>query len=143
MNRYLAAVALLVIVLPTGFSRAADEQDPAAVLPKMAAEKRDAARKTYEVLWANYREGTGSEELVYRWSKRWLRAERELSSRQGDQVVACQAHVKRMQDLERLIRRVQGAGPGLTTIDEVSAAAYYRVEAEMWLLEARQEKKKP
>ena len=82
-----------------------------------------------------------SEDLLYRWSLRWLEAERELSDQQADQVAAYQAHFERMRDLDRIIRRLHGSGQ--TTIEEASATEYYRVEAEIWLLKARDGKKNP
>jgi hypothetical protein len=105
----------------------------------LAVAKRDAARKAYEAWWANYRDRAGPGEWVYLWSKRWLRAEKELSSRHDDQVAAYEAHLERMRELEGLVSRLQRARPGLATIDQVSSSRYYRVEAEIWLENSRKE----
>jgi hypothetical protein len=90
-------------------------------------------------MWTNYREGRAAGEVLYRWSRRWLNAERQLSARPADQVAALEAHLQRMRRLEALVQKVQRSGQ--TTIDEISATEYYRVEAEIWLLQAREEKK--
>ena len=58
-------------------------------------------RKTYEVVWANYRDGRSSEEMVYRWSKRWLAAEKQLGEKPAERVAACDAHLARMLEMER------------------------------------------
>jgi hypothetical protein len=137
------AGALLLGLISVGLVRADQETDPAKRLAQLAIERRDAARKTYEVTWANYRDGMAAGEMVYRWSLRWLEAERQLSERPVDQVTAFKDHLERMYDLEQLVRRVMARAPGQATIDQVSAAEYYRVEAEMWLLQAKEEKKKP
>jgi|SRR5579884_1544654 len=107
---------------------------------ELARQKRDAARKTYEVTWTNYLEGRVPEELVYRWSKRWLRAEEALSARPDDRIAARTAHLQRMIELERLVRRLQPLRQ--VTVDVVSAVEYYRAEAELWLAEAKQADKK-
>jgi hypothetical protein len=131
MNRRIAAAVLLGVLPATVI--AADPE--AATLSRLRVEQRDAARKTYQVAWANYREGRGSDELLYRWSKRWLKAERRLSDKPADQVAAFRGHYDRMRALEQIVRRLREAGQ--FRVDEVTAAAYYRAEAETWLLEAK------
>jgi hypothetical protein len=138
MTRYSGRWALLLGLLPAAAVGAGPDPDPAAVLSRLASQRRDAARKTYLVMWLNYRESRASEETLYRWSRRWLEAERQLSERQADQVAAFEGHLERMQELESIIRKMQRSG--VTTIYQVSAAEYYRVEAEMWLLQARGKK---
>jgi hypothetical protein len=140
MNRYAGLVALLLGLLAAAPVAAEPEPDPAAVLARLATQRRDAARRTYEVMWVNYREGRASEDGLYRWSWRWLNAEKQLSDQRPDQIAAHKAHYERMRDLERLIRKLRVSGQ--TTIDEVSAAEYYRAEAELWLMQAKEEKKR-
>ncbi len=139
MTRHKALLALLAVVLSAGPLGAGPDADAAAALAKLGVQRRDAARKTYEVVWANYRERRAAEEMVYRWSVRWLESERQLSDQHADQVAACKGHRDRMRDLERLISNLQRSGA--TTIEEVSAADYYLAEAEIWLLQAKEEKK--
>jgi hypothetical protein len=79
--------------------------------------------------------------MLYRWSKRWLKAEREQSERPADPVAALQAHLDRMRDLEQIVQKLQRGG--LTTVDEISAVEFYKSEAELWLLQAKTAKKKP
>jgi hypothetical protein len=139
MNGYSWLLALLVGILAAGFLGAGPDPEPAAVLSRLATQRRDAARKTYEVMWANFRDRRVADEVLYRWSLRWLEAEQKLSERQADQVAACKAHLDRMRELERLIRNIQRTGQ--IAIDEVSASEFYRVEAEIWLLQAKDGKK--
>jgi hypothetical protein len=40
-------------------------------------------------------------EEIYKWSVRWQQAERDLNSKQQDQIAALEAHLKRMNELER------------------------------------------
>lgn len=135
MTHYGWLVALLVCLASAASLGAAPDAEPAATLARLATQRRDAARKTYELMWANYRDRRVADEVLYRWSLRWLEAEKQLSDRQADQAAACKGHFERMRELERLIRNIQRTGQ--ITIDEVSASEYYRVEAEMWLLQAR------
>jgi hypothetical protein len=141
MAKYFGLLALLLGIISAGPAGAAPDPEAANNLARLAVQRRDAARRTYEALWLDYRERRASEDLLYRWSLRWLEAERELSDQQADQVAAYQAHFERMRDLDRIIRRLRGSGQ--TTIEEASATEYYRVEAEIWLLKARDGKKNP
>ena len=139
MSRFSVRLAILLGILWAGPAEAGSDPDPATVLSRLAVQRRDAARTTCEVMWANYREGRASEELVYRWSLRWLDAERQLSKQQADQIAALRGHWQRMKDMENIIRKLQRSG--VTTVDHVSAVEYYRVEAELWLLQATEEGK--
>src|SRR5436305_10368528 len=98
-------VGLLLFCAAAGPAGGADERDPAAQLARLAVHRRDAARRTYEVLWTNYRERRTSQELLYLWSVRWLEAEKQLSDRPADQGAACTAHYDRMRALERLLEQ--------------------------------------
>jgi hypothetical protein len=118
------------------------DAEQAKTLARLAKVRLEAATKTYQVLWQNYREGRrSSDELLYRWSKRWLDAERESHGQPAEQIAALKAHYDRMVELERIIRKVSQAGQG--TVNELSAAEFYRTEAELWLLEAKAGKKAP
>ena len=141
MNRYLGLPALLLGILWVAPVAAGPDPETANAIARLALQRRDAARKTYQVLWIDYRERLASEDALYRWSVRWLEAERELSDQQADQVAAYQGHLERMRDLDRLIRRLHGSGQ--STVDEASAAEFYRTEAELWLLKAKEGKKNP
>jgi hypothetical protein len=130
-------VGLAVVVMVRG----AAQPEAGDALARLSKERLDAARKTYEVKWKNYREGirVGADTL-YLWSLRWLEAEK-LVGEHPDKVAAAQGHLKRMRELERLIRDVDRAGQA--TIDEVTAVAFYRSEAEVLLIQARGERKEP
>ena len=76
---------------------------PAAAPSKLAQAKVAAARKTYELIWRNNREGlVPVAELAYRWSKRWLEAELEIRDQKADRLAAYQAHRDRMLELRGL-----------------------------------------
>jgi hypothetical protein len=139
MNRYSGLLTLACFFLVTWPVGAGSDADPTTVLAKLAVQRRDAARKTYLVLWTNYREGRAPEEVLYRWSLRWLEAERQLSDKPADQLAAFQGHWERMRDVEGILRKLQGSGQ--VTTDEASAVEYYRVEAEMWLTQAKEQRK--
>jgi hypothetical protein len=119
--------------------RAAPEAAPAKVTGKLAKAKAEAARKTYEVFWKDYKEGlVPVVEVVYRWSKRWLHAELELTDKKADQLAAYQAHGNRIRELARVARdryRVR-----TNTIEEVTSTEFYGAEAEAWIEEAKNKK---
>jgi site-specific recombinase XerD len=109
---------------------------PAKVSPELAKAKVAAARKTYEVIWKNNREGlVPFAELAYRWSKRWLEAELELGDKKEEQIAAHQAHKERMRELARVTRdRYRNR---VNTIEETTATEFYIAEAEIWLEQAK------
>jgi hypothetical protein len=129
---------LLALVLLTFVATAAWAIEPPAALkvPRTLLKARlDAARRTYDVLARNFIESRPPlGELVYRWSCRWLDAERDLSAAKSDQVAAYRAHLVRMRELEKVA--LDRYRERYSTIDEASAAQFYRLEAEIWLLRA-------
>lgn len=130
---WLAAGVVLGLALTGGAPPAQDaDADKLAALVKI---KRDAARKTFETTWQNYREGRRGAESLYWWSRRWLESEQQLSDKKSDQLAAAQKHLERMRDLEKVVRDLQRAN--VITVDEISAAEFYRTEAELWVRQAR------
>src|SRR5271156_3655733 len=88
--------------------------------PELARARMDAARKAYQLFASDYRAGwLRSSELVYRWSRRWLESEQDLSARKEDHVAALEAHLQRMRDVARLAQdRFKHQD---TTIDEATS----------------------
>jgi hypothetical protein len=122
----LAAVTLL---------RAAPGAAP-KVPPQLTKAKVDAARRTYEVIWKNNKEGlVPFAELAYRWSRRWLEAEVERSEDKANQLAAYTAHRDRMRELARITRdRYRNR---VITIEEASATDFYLAEAVLWIEQAK------
>src|SRR4051794_35503439 len=95
-------VAVVLGLAATALLRAAPEAAAYKPPERLLKAKVDAARKTYEVVWRNNREGfIPFAELVYRWSRRWLEAELDLRDKKDARVAAYQAHSERMQELTR------------------------------------------
>jgi hypothetical protein len=132
----LVLLSVFTILAPPG---SAFDDKAAPVPEKLARAKRDAARKTYEVIWQNNREGyIPVAEVAYRWSRRWLKAEIELSPKKPDQITAYQAHLERMRELSRITHaRYQNR---VNTLDEASATDYYLSEAQIWLEQAKKQR---
>jgi site-specific recombinase XerD len=130
------ACAGIVFGMAVTLLRAAPGAAPAKVPPELAKAKVAAARKTYEVIWKNNREGlVPFAELAYRWSKRWLEAEVDLRDKKDEQVAAYQAHKDRMRELARITRdRYRNR---VNTIEEATATEFYNAEAEVWLEQAK------
>jgi hypothetical protein len=116
--------------------RAAPEAAPPKAPEELLKAKVEAARRTYEVVWKNNREGfVPVVELCYRWSRRWLEAELELHEKKADQEMAYQAHAERMRELARITRdRFRNR---VNTVEEVTAIDFYTAEARVWLEQAR------
>ncbi|OAI54525.1 hypothetical protein AYO44_14780 [Planctomycetaceae bacterium SCGC AG-212-F19] len=125
-----------VVILASGLLAAPELGPPPKPENQLAKTRLEAARKAYGLVWQNYQEGLwSSAEDIYRWSSRWMEAERALATQKAQHVAACEAHFDRMRRLEKLVRdnyRVR-----VTTITVVSAAEYYAVEAEVWLAQVK------
>lgn len=133
--------SVLGVVLAFGLAlatllRAAPGAAPAKAPAPLIQARVEAARRTYEAVWKNNREGlVAVAELVYRWSRRWLEAELEPSDNKDTQVAACTAHRDRMRELARITRdRFRNR---VTTVEEASAAGFYVAEAEIWIEQAK------
>jgi beta-lactamase regulating signal transducer with metallopeptidase domain len=89
----------------------------------------DAARKAYEAALQNYRTGQGaSVESVYNWSQRWTAAARSATRITKQMADASRAHLERMQELQKLVKKSVDAGQ--TSMDEMTAVNFYVAEAE-------------
>jgi hypothetical protein len=137
MTRQHAWMAALALGLGlAGLLRAEPVAAPGDALGKLIKARRDAARQTYDVEWKNYQQGfRASGELVYRWSCRLLEADRAMSDLKMDQLAAWQAHWQRMRDLEKIAK--ENFRLRLATIQEVTGAEFYTLEAEIWLTQAK------
>jgi hypothetical protein len=76
-------------------------------------------------------------EEVYSWSVRWLQADRELNPRQADTVAALERHLERMKLLEK---RTMDLVPQLIPQSTGFEVQWYRLEAELWLAQAKEKK---
>jgi hypothetical protein len=123
------------LILASSSASGSDSTD-ASVPPALLKARLDAARKTYEWLSKNYMESRPPiGELLYRWSCRWLDAEREMNDKQEDRIAAYKAHLRRMRELERVARdRFRNH---YVPVEEDTAAQFYRAEAEVWLERAK------
>jgi hypothetical protein len=122
-------------LLVAGLLRA-DAGAGAKVPPQLAKARVDAARRTYEIIWRNNKEGlVPFAELAYRWSRRWLEAEVEQDENKTSQLAAYTAHRNRMRELARITR--ERYRNRVNTIDETSATDFYLAEAEVWIAQAK------
>ena len=132
-----AVLIAFLLAPPLAIAVRAGSQVAAPQVPdKMVKAKVDAARKTFEAIWQNNKEGlVPFVEIVYRWSRRWLEAELELSTKKADQVAAYQAHADRMRELARVTRgRFRNR---VNTIEEATAVDFYTAESAVWIEQAR------
>jgi hypothetical protein len=102
-----------------------------------AREQADAARLAYEAAWAKFKPfdlSKGDGEDVYRWSRRWMEAERDLARGRSARAAALRRHFERMKELEG---EVQMYARGTIPFQPLAATRYYRAEAERWLAEEK------
>jgi len=89
----------------------------------LAAERLAAAADLFAAAKGAYDTGTGTVDAVYTWSVRWLEAASARATARG-------AHLDRMKALEATAK--EKVASGLAPTLDVKAAAYFRVEAELW-----------
>jgi hypothetical protein len=134
MSRSAAALFLLVVL-----AGAAPAAEPArAEVPRELLKARaDAAREAYEAGKKEYMLGVPGAPLseLPQWSGRWLTAQLALCATRDDRVAAFQAHLDRMKDLEAVAKKM--VEQGLGTRKDVAGATYFRLDAEVKLLEAK------
>jgi hypothetical protein len=98
----------------------------------------EAARDAYQFAWDEFKPfdlSKGEGEKVYRWSRRWMEAERDLASTKAARVAAFQGHFQRMKKLEEEVRGYTGS---TIPFQQLAATKFYRAEAEAWLAGAGQ-----
>lgn len=110
------------IAAPSSMSEAA----PSAA--ELAKDRVAAAERAFRSVATGHRAGRATAEAVYMWSARWLEAALETTPKAAKQTLA--DHLKRMTDLEAEVQKMAAAG--IAGSLEADAAAYYRIEAELW-----------
>ncbi len=123
----------LLLGLP-GMTRAAsvDNHEKTAAL---ARERLAAAQHAFDLVRKRYQAGQGTAEGFYCWSRRVLDSQKAVDPGQAKVRAALQAHLDRMNELEKIVTARNQAGQ--LTADEVAAARFYRLEAEIWLAQAK------
>ena len=100
---------------------------------QLAKDRADAADKAFHLASTGHRAGTVAPEAVYAWSVRWLGAALEAAPKTARQAFA--DHLARMIDLEAAVQKMNAAGAASAL--DLGAAAYYRLEAELWSTRGR------
>ncbi len=108
---------------------------PAPRIPQELLKQRvSAAQKTYTQILQRVKAGLALPQQLPEWSRRWLEAEKSLSNKNEDHLKALQAHLERVKEVENLC--LVGAKRGMMHPADADAATYFRIEAEIWLLQA-------
>ncbi len=122
-----------LVAVPPQAAAAAQVND--ATMP-MEKKMLEAARKVYEMDLARYRNAQLVDpERLGHWSRRWLDAQLELATGKDDRLTAYREHLDRMRALERIAKSYAAAGQGLAA--DAIAAEYGRIQAELWLEQAK------
>jgi hypothetical protein len=108
---------------------------PPVVPTKLYQARLDAARKVFKVTFADLRVGMVDADTAYLWSRRWLEAERPLCKTQAERIAACTAHLKRLEELRKIV--VARYKVGKASASEATAFEFYVAEARVWEAEAK------
>jgi hypothetical protein len=125
--RIVIALGLVMVA-----ARTASAKQP---LAKLERARLSAAKAAHAAAQASWLGGRGSPEAVYRWSVRWLDAERDTARAKRARIAAASAHLARMNALRAAgLRRI---GSGMLSAGERSALDYYVAEAKLWSARSR------
>ncbi|HLN28925.1 MAG TPA: hypothetical protein VK395_14355 [Gemmataceae bacterium] len=137
----IARKPLMILGLAVGFFLAGALAEKAATkdvptVQKLADARVTAARKAYEETALLYREArTRDVDRIYLWSRRWLDAQRDAAKGKADEEAAYAGHWNRMKAVEDSVKNRLRSGAAAAI--EVPAVEFYRLEAEIWLSQAR------
>ena len=138
---WVAYVALAPVEL--GAAEPTEDTKPAREITALRKARVALAQKGYEAAVPALRQTRrmgdvliqdGKPDEVYKWSVRWLQAERDMSPKKADEVAALEAHLKRMTELEKVVGTQTGVLlPQRAKLD----AEWYCLEAQLWLAQAK------
>jgi hypothetical protein len=77
-------------------------------------------------------------EALVEWSRRWVKAEKAVRQKPDDLIAVYKTHWERTKSAEKNAKGLHDAGKIPTM--EYNALKYYRIEAEIWLNEAKGKK---
>jgi len=127
-------------IVPLGLLLAAMSFAPApaerpTAVSSLAEARYRAAVKQYDETWAYYRQARIDSYQVYVWSRFVLESRRAIAIKPAEHVMALEDHLDRMKKLEELVKKIRRLGFGRSY--DVGASEYYRLEAELWLEQAK------
>ncbi|HMF20291.1 MAG TPA: hypothetical protein VKE98_23990 [Gemmataceae bacterium] len=103
----------------------------------LAKARLDAAKMAYQLNWAMVEQAVKGNDLekVCFWSKRWLEAQKALLTNKSDHIAPLIDHLERMKKAEAIAKaraKIEISHRSLVAVTE-----YYRVEAELLLVQAK------
>lgn len=134
MNKKILLISLVAIVAFAALGAGLMAQSSTQPIGADAANRQKrfvAAKRTYELLVEVPEKVSGhtaDAEETYRWSVRWMEAEQATTTDLISRRSAREAHVKRMQELEKHVKQKYQAGE--VAESDVAAAEFYRADAE-------------
>lgn len=125
---------LFSVILLAAFTgvRAEPDSKPLNVPQELLQKRLEAAKNVYSRNLDRVRKGQGTPNELFGWSEHWLKAELGLIEKKVDRQRALQDHLDRTREIERVAINFAKSGQGRQA--DADAATFYRVEAEIHLL---------
>jgi outer membrane protein TolC len=111
-----------------------------ANLTDLAKAKLEAARGEYEARFIQFVAGRGTLDFLLDTSRRLLDSERAVTTKEADLVAAFERHWIVTKQIEEVNKSRYDAGR--ISIEDLLQSTYFRLQAEIWLVEAREKNKK-
>jgi hypothetical protein len=142
-NLFARAISSVVLLTVVGFTWAAQDAagQPAEKDSQLKLKKSllDAARKAYAYEAAMDKGGDPayrfSSDRFARYSRRWLNAQLELTATNEARIAAFREHLDRMHELDNKVKLAIKANE--FRIGEAAISDYHRIQAELWLEQAK------
>jgi hypothetical protein len=137
MLRYSIMVVVALASCQSAPVRGVSKEDDAKASAELLKAKLSAAQATLAVLMERYQAGQGKvdEDQIYVWSRRALAGQIAIKTSKDDRKAAYAAHLERMKQIEVIAKA--GFDAGRIPKDQVTAAMYYRIEAQIWLTQTK------
>lgn len=135
---FAAGILFAILGIRPAESALADERAITKVDVKSKQALLQAAKDAYEGMLKRRQTDpsvSNDVEYLYRWSRRWLEAERALGDAKDQRLSAYQAHNERMQWLDKLQQEM--VNNGTASRHELASTKFFRIEAEQWLAEVK------
>ena len=137
--RIIGVVLVFGFVLGTGSLAGAPERELKKKPSKLEKELEAACKEVCNGYLEEIRIGRRiADEEFFTWSIRWLEAQKAVRQKKADLVAAYEAHWKRTKETEKFTKEMYDKGK----IGSIyyNKTKYYRIQAEIWLNEAKGKK---
>jgi hypothetical protein len=140
MRRFLALIMMLGITAQLAASPAVQAGEPQSIAA-LRQKKLEVSKKRYEAMQAAFDEETVDLDTLYSALLGWKEASYEIAATPAERTAALEAHRDRINRLYQRIHALHETASRRGEAPRDLSARFWLLEAEIWVLEAKQSKK--